>query len=77
MRSLIRRQMCDNLALMGEVLPDDGFWAIILGCLPASYDTFLTAISSQLNPMPFSMRLAAMTVSRVKIPAHEIIVSLL
>jgi hypothetical protein len=70
------QQMRDDLALMGKVLPDDGFQAIILGSLPASYDTFLTAISSQLNPMPFLMRLAAMIVSGVTIPAHEIIVSL-
>jgi hypothetical protein len=67
--------MCNDLALMGEVFLDDGFWAIILGSLPASYDTFLTTISSQLNPMPFPMRLAVMTVSGVTIPAHEIIVS--
>jgi hypothetical protein len=61
---------------MGEVLPDDRFQAIILRSLPASYNTFLTAISNQLNPMPFLMRLAVMTVSGVTIPAHEIIVSL-
>jgi hypothetical protein len=69
------QQMHNNLTLMGEVLPDDRFQAIILGSLPASYDTFLTAISSQLNPMPFPMGLAVMTVSGVTIPAHEIIVS--
>jgi hypothetical protein len=70
------QQMHGNLALMGEVLPDDGFWAIILRSFAASYDTFLTTISNQLHPIPFLMRLAAMTVSGVTIPAHEIIVSL-
>ena len=69
------RQMRDDLASMGEVLPDDGFRAIILGSLPASYDTFLTAVSNQLSPMPYPMRLAEMTVQGVTIPAHEITIT--
>jgi hypothetical protein len=69
------QQMHNDLALMGEVLPDDGFQVIILRSFPVSYNTFLTAISNQLNPMPFLMRLAAVTVSGVTMPAHEIIVS--
>ena len=69
------RQMRDDLASMGEVFPDDGFRAIILGSLPTSYDTFLTAVSNQLSPTPYPMRLGAMTIQGVNIPAHEIVVT--
>jgi hypothetical protein len=69
------QQMHDDLASMGEVLPDDGFRAIILGLLPALYDTFLTAVSNQLNPMPYPMRIAEMTIQGITIPAHDITIT--
>jgi hypothetical protein len=58
-------QMYDDLACMREILPDDGFHAIVLGLLPASYYTLLTVVSNQLNPMPYPMRLANMTIQGI------------
>jgi len=69
------RQMHDDLALMGEVLPDDGYRATILGSLPTSYDTFLTAISHQISPMPYPLTVEAFTVGTTTIPARVITVS--
>jgi hypothetical protein len=69
------RQMHDDLVSMGEVLPDNGFCAIILRSLPTSYDTFLTAVSNQQSPMPYLMRFAAMTIQGVTIPAYDITIT--
>jgi hypothetical protein len=57
---------------MGEVLHDDSFPAIILGSLPTSYNTFLTTVSNQLNPMPHPMRMAEITIQGITISAHDI-----
>jgi len=68
-------QMRDDLACMGEVLPANGFCAIILRSLPASYDTFLTAVSNQLSPVLYLMRLETMTMQDIILPAHDITIT--
>lgn len=48
---------------------------IILGSLPALHNTFLTAVSNQLSPMPYPMRMAKMTLQGITSPTHEITVT--
>ena len=44
---LIRLQtMCEDLVLMGGSISDEDFTSIILGYIPFSYDTFISAMSA-------------------------------
>ena len=38
--------MCEDLASMGGSILDEDFTSIILGSIPPSYDTYITAISA-------------------------------
>jgi hypothetical protein len=46
------QQICNDFTSMGKILPDNGFHAIILGSLPALYDTFLTADTPNTTKIP-------------------------
>ena len=40
------RTMREDLASMGETLTDNDFYAIIMGSLPVSYDSYLSAMNA-------------------------------
>jgi hypothetical protein len=65
-------QAREDLALMGEVVPDDNYHAIILGSLPISFDMFLTSITNQISLMPYQMKVKAMTINGITIPKRMV-----
>ena len=40
------RAMCEDLASMGESLTENDFYAIIMGSLPTSYDSYISALNA-------------------------------
>jgi hypothetical protein len=67
--------MQEDLAQMGEIETDDNFCTIILGSLPASYDTFIMSITNQISPLSHKLKIEVTTISGITIPARNVTVT--
>src|SRR3984957_6835286 len=69
------RAMREDLAQMGEVETDDNFRTVILGSLPASYDTFIMSITNQISPLSHILMIEATIIAGTTIPARNVTVT--
>ena len=69
------RAMREDLAQMGEVETDDNFRTVILGSLPASYDTFIMSITNQTSPLSHVLMIEATIIAGTTIPARNVTVT--
>ena len=57
--TLCMHTMCENLVALGDDLDDEDFSAMLLGSLPQSYDSYLSAVTAALGVLGTKLSLDA------------------